>query len=93
MNSVISSLTQLYLVLRMNSTICYHPRALADTILETSAVLRRQKCALIVTRTHLLQPCSIGRTFIRSFFQYSHFILHEIVILIIVDITLNCCNF
>ena len=31
-----------------------------DTILETSAILRRQKCTLIVTRTHLLHLCPIG---------------------------------
>ena len=77
MNNVINSLTQSYLILRINSTTCYHLRILADTILETSAILRCQKCTLIVTWTHLLHLCPIGWPIIRSFFFYTYFYKRE----------------
>ena len=47
-----------------------------------SALLCCQKCALVVTRTHLFHPCPISRNFMRSLFFYNHFIFYEVTILL-----------
>ena len=48
----------------------YHLLSLKDirryNFSPASALLCRQKCALVVTRTHLFHPCPIRRTFMRS---------------------------
>ena len=46
-----------------------------------STLLCCQKCALVVTRTHLFHPCPISRNFMRSLFYYNHFIFYEVTIL------------
>ena len=64
--------TQLYLG---NSVHKSHHVLLSNknyTILESSAILRRQECALIVTRTHKFHPCSVGKPSVRCLFLHSY---------------------
>ena len=61
-----NSLTQSYLIPRIYSAFSYHQRTLVDTILETSLILSCKKCELIVTRTHLLNQCPVGKPLMRS---------------------------
>ena len=82
--------SQSYLILHINSIICYYPKALPDRYnFKNHRNLGCQKCTLMVTRTH---SCPIGKTFIRSFF-YNRFIAHKIVYFINVYITLTFSKF
>ena len=79
-----NSLTKSKLILRINSIICYNPRTLAGTILETSTISCCLLCTPIFIRTQIFYPCPIGRTFVRSFFNavilyYMKMLFHKFV--------------
>ena len=83
-NSVMNSFTKSKLILRINSIICYNPRTLAGTILETSTISCCLLCTPIFIRTQIFYPWPIGRTFVRSFFDavilyYMKMIFHKFV--------------
>ena len=49
------------------SIIFYHPRTLANTILEPTYIYVSKNVHLIVTWTYLFHPCPIARTFICNY--------------------------